>query len=30
MNAKAFGLAVKNIMKCFNVSLRGFQYLLNL
>ena len=30
MNAKAFGLAVKNITKCFNVSLCGFQYPLNL
>ena len=28
--AKAFGLSVKNIMKWFNESLLGFQYLLNL
>ena len=30
MNAKAFGLADKNITKWLNVSLLGFQYPLNL
>ena len=30
LNAKAFGLAIKNITIWFNVSLLGFQHLLNL
>ena len=30
LNVKAFGLTVKNITKCFNMSLLGFQYPLNL
>ena len=30
LNAKALGLAFKNMTKCFNMSLLGFQYPLNL